>query len=199
MIGTSSCNAVTKVNSLNLSGRYFTQPKSDPYRPTYRGPLSLHIDLEPIPRPTKRKRKIVPVHDEDLLTGFNYVAPQHSESSQSEKEASFTTPSTSFHDNHLVDLSRNVSSASINSPIPISPGRTHHSKLPPEATRVANNVENNDRGTTLKERCGNWKRNLGIKLKPRIKSAPTDTVGNQLSFVADGRASKNLPKPETQT
>lgn len=156
--------------------RYFSHQRSDPYRPIYRGPLSLDIDLEPIPRSTKRKRKVAPVHDEDLLMGFNYVAPQHSESSQSEKELLFSTPSTSFH-GHLFDLHRKGSFISIN---PISSGKTLYSKLPPDTmTCVADNAKNNDCGTTLKQRCENWKRCLKHGSKPRgtSKNAAKDSVG----------------------
>jgi hypothetical protein len=50
-------------------------------------PKIRNVILERIPRLTQRKREIAPAHDEDLLTGFNYVAPQHYESSQADQHA----------------------------------------------------------------------------------------------------------------
>ena len=160
-----------------FTSRYlFTKPWLDPYIPQYQGPLSLTVDLEPIPRVAKRKRrKIDPVHDQDLLTGFNYVAPQHSESSEADQHASCTVLSTTFHSSQL-ELRKGASSSATISPG--DSGRIRHFRQPPDLTRVASVDDKKHRSATLKQRRWNWKRSLehGSRHKSRTGNPENEKV-----------------------
>ncbi|KAF8508288.1 kinase-like domain-containing protein [Gautieria morchelliformis] len=148
----------------------------NPYKPTYKGPLSLNVTLERIPRLAKRKREIAPAHDEDLLTGFNYVAPQHYESSQVDQVALCTTTSTTFDGIRLITLrSKGDSFNTVDA-------------LSPEVMRVpvTDNIENSDRGLKLKERYRNWKRSLRHSRKRSAENGANAKVGT-VNTIAEGR------------
>jgi hypothetical protein len=131
--------------------------------------------LERIPRVAKRKRDLAPAHDEDLLTGFNYVAPQHYESSQADHHALCTTTSTAFDGVRLITLrSKGDSFNTVNS---ISPEVRH---IP-----VTDDIENSDRGLRFKERYRNWKRSLRHHKKQSADNGANAKIGTVNAVVDD--------------
>lgn len=130
------------------------------------------MTLEPIPRVAKRKRKIDPEYDQDLLTGFNYVAPQHSEDSLADLCSTHTS---TFHSTCQIDLGESGTSAAIS--FPVSSGKTSHSGQSQDKTHVASiEEEKKHLGGTLKQRCWNWKRSPGHDLRTQSR---TGTAANE--------------------